>query len=210
MRTTRGVLLATALGLSACVPDKLGQPPITNSNISLGKTAYVACASLPVHAQPSGYSPVLGVAPYGATVQALDYDGIYQLPESQQDKTVSAADTRIASNMKTMGAAWVKVQSGSATGYAALTCLVDRALLERQDPKGQARLPAGQTARRFTEDERGDQRVNRGGLGQAAACAGANCLNTDAVDKLVQGTPAANPYVDDAAFRQAGRLGEFK
>lgn len=210
MRITHGVLLATALGLSACVPDKLGQPPITNSNISLGKTAYVACTNMPVHAQPSGYSPVIGIAPYGAAVQALDYDGIYQLPASQQDKTVSVADSNIARNMKSMGAAWVKVQSGPATGFAALSCLVDRTLLDRQDPKGQARLPAAQATRRFTEDERGDQRANRGGLGVAAACSGANCQNTDAVDKLVQATPAANPYVDDAAFRQAGRLGEFK
>ncbi|HLO78282.1 MAG TPA: SH3 domain-containing protein [Magnetospirillum sp.] len=210
MRATHGMALAAVLGLSACVPDKMGQPPVTNSNINMGQNAYVACSNMPLHAQPSGFSPVLGTLAYGASVKALDYAGIYQMPESQQDKTANNADTRISTSMKNMGAAWVKVNADGTVGYAANSCLVDRALLDRQDPSGRARAATGQTARRFTEDERGDQRVNRGGLGVAAACSGPNCSNTDAVDKLIQSTPSSNPFVDDAAFRQAGRLGEFK
>lgn len=208
MRVDRAFVLAAALGLAACVPDMKSAPVVANSQIHLGQVAYVACRDMPVHAQPSGYSPVLGQVPYGATVTALEFAGLYQMPESQQDKTADA--NRTISAAKAQGAAWVKVQSGNATGYAANSCLIDKSLMDRQDPKGQAKSAGTQATRRFTEDERGDQRVNRGGLGVAAACTGANCLNLDAVDKLVQATPPANPFVDDAAFRQAGRLGEFK
>lgn len=205
------LLLAAALGLGACVPDQLGQlgkPSITNTNIRLGQPAYVACTNLPVHAQPTGFSPVVGVARFGLQVQPLDYEGIYELPASQQDKTVSAGDTSISANMKSMGAGWAKVQMGGTMGYLAQSCLVDRALMERQDPKGRQRAAPTQVSRGFSEDERGDQRVAKGGLGAAGAARGP--ANYDAADRLIQGTPVGNPYVDDAAFRQEGRLGEFK
>ena len=204
--------ILSAAGLAGCVPDQLGKPVVANSHVRVGAPAFVACPDVPMHAQANGYSPPLGQVPFGTAVQALDFDGVYQLPESQQSKTDSLGEQRL-SNTKALGAAWVRVQSSDGKiGYIANSCLVDKGLLDRQNVHGQARRDAAQPEyRRFSEDERGSQVANRGGLGTAGGCVrGKVCHDFAAIDQLIQGTPAANPQVDDAAFRRQGQLGEYK
>ena len=191
------VALLFGLVTSGCTGTAVGQRGVADAARAggRGETMYVACGNMPVHAQPTAFSPAIGRVGFGQAYVVIGADGFY-LPRNQSQQVP----------------AWARIQYGRTVGYVVARCMVDRGFLASQQQKASAerRRADSQTAaarRGFSEDMQDEELVSvRGAKGKAR---GGRIRNYRAVDEAVAASTSNDAQAAYRSFRQQGLLGEY-
>ncbi len=184
--TLSAALLAAAL----IAPDG-----VQAKRVSPGDEFYVSAKLLPLHEQPSGFSPVVNNLPFGAQVKVL------QVTDFENESAIMGRD---------VDPAWALVESGGKQGYVPTRSIVRKRVMNRQDPnqamqKVNAR-EATMTGKSFSESENADLQTMKGVAGRSKA----GVADEAAIDAILAAPQENNPHAAYAEFRKEGRLGEFR
>ena len=202
--------------------------PLSAVSDSDNEDLYTACRNIPLQSDSSAVSKVLLVIPFGTTVKVLKFYDYYELPKSAQKNDQAPEDdpasmgsggedigghgatTEEEKKEPTKVPAWAKVQAGDKTGFISFRCLVDKDVLEKQDPTKALRKAQKQDVLRagkgFSEQEDGDLVAMKGAVGKAKA----GDANYKAIDEILSQPTEYNRKDVYKNFRKEGNLGEFK
>lgn len=155
---------------------------------------YVSVKWLPLHAKPTGLSETKGIIGFGTAVKVLE--------------TVSVA-SGVREKNKQADWALVECTSDSKQGYAPMASLVNRAVLDREDP-GQAMQKVSQrdvsvSGKGFSESEEGDLKAMKGAVGAASA----SSADEAAIDSILTAPQEYDPHTAYVDFRKEGKTGEY-
>ena len=155
---------------------------------------YVSVKWLPLHEKPTGLSATKSIISFGTMVKVLE--------------TVSVA-SEVREKNKQADWALVECASDAKQGYAPMASLVNRSVLEREDP-GQAmqkiaKRDVSVSGKSFSESEEGDLKAMKGAVGVASA----STADEAAIDSILAAPHEYDPHTAYADFRKEGKTGEF-
>lgn len=183
------IMVSRIMPLLALLSLLAGCAAVGGGDARPGDTLYVSCRQpLPLHAAPSAFSAATGALPYGAPVTILE---VAAAPDPQQ-----AGIPR-----------WARVKSGAQSGYAPLSSLVSRSLLERQARGGSgagAKAGVQGVGRGFSESVKPDLVATKGGLGSGRS----GQAQYGTLNEYLR-AQSGDPREAQAGFRREGALAEF-
>lgn len=208
------LLLVTSIGAIL-----IGCPPaVAFEKLKKGQTAFIACKTVNVHTNPSALSSVKAILRFGDKVTVRKLANIFELPDSDYQSLVKLkeANARARKQGKTPSAiqktdhtraAWIEIGTQR---FLPASCLVGKKLFDEQTlKKAEEKVVAVITKkakRNFSEEEDGDLRAMRGAAGKAVG----GKADFATIDKLISNSQGRIDPDVQKAFREAGRLGEFK
>jgi len=206
------------LAVTAAILSTSLSPAAAFEKLIKGQSAFIACKTVTVHSNPSALSPITANLGFGDTVKIMAFAEVFALPDSDyQSRTkLEQANARARKQGKTPPAitkndytrpAWVQIGSKQ---YLPATCLVGDALFKEQTLEAAEEKVAAvitkKARRNFSEEEDGDLRAMRGAAGKAVG----GKADFATIDKLIKTAQGQLDPAAQKAFREAGRLGEFK
>ena len=208
------LLLVTSIGAIL-----IGCPPAAAfEKLSKGQTAFIACKTVNVHTNPSALSSVKAILRFGDKVTVRKLANIFELPDSDYHSRVklNEANARARKQGKAptaiqktdhSRAAWIEIGTQK---YLPASCLVGKKLFDEQTleiaEEKVVAIITKKAKRNFSEEEDGDLRAMRGAAGKAAG----GKADFATIDRLISNAQGQLDPAVQKAFRQAGRLGEFK
>ena len=195
-----------------------GPPTAAFEKLKKGQTAFIACKTVNVHTNPSALSPIKAIQRFGDKITVQQLANIFELPDSDYQSLVKLkeANARAQKQGKTPAAiqkidhtraAWIKIGTQK---FLPASCLVGKKLFDEQTLEtAQEKVVAVITKkakRNFSEEEDGDLRAMRGAAGKAVG----GKADFVTIDKLISNAQGKIDPGVQKAFREAGRLGEFK
>lgn len=177
--------------------------PLGGSPFAMAKSAnsgkaeqdlYVSVRWLPLHERPTGLSKTTVIVGFGTAVKVLE---------------TFSASSKIHEKDRAADWALVECLGDARRGYAPLASLVDRKVLDREDPSQAmqkiARHDVSVSGKGFTESEEGDLKAMKGLAGTAAT----SVADEAAIDSILSAPCEYDPCSAYTAFRKEGKTGEY-
>jgi len=192
-------------------------PSLAFERFETGQTVLVACQNVNIMQAADSFSPVVGALKFGDKITIAKLHASFELPDSDfsskaqlEVQAKAAAGDGEPEPVKPASytrSAWIEM---AANQFVSAACLVSDEnfadqTMERAEEKV-ASLSSGKAKRNFSEDEDGDMRAMRGAAGKAKG----GKANFELIDDLIVNAQGRMNLSDLKAFRQSGRLGEFK
>ena len=193
-------------------------PAVAFEKLAKGQNAFIACKTVNAHTNPSTLSPISAVLNFGDKVTVRQLANIFELPDSdyQSRAKLKEANDRARKQGKTpkaiqktdyTRAAWIKIGTQK---FLPASCLVGKKLFNEQTleiaKEKVIAVITKKAKRNFSEEEEGDLRAMRGAAGKAVG----GKADFATIDKLIANAQGQVDSNVQKAFREAGRLGEFK
>ena len=189
-KRTLGLTLIALIAVLCLAPDG-----VLAKRVSVGSEFYVSSRQLPLHEQPSGFSPITGKLGFGAQVK------IVEVTDFENESNITGRE---------VDPAWALVESGGLRGYVPTRAIVHKRVLNRQDPnraiqKMESR-EATTTGKSFSETENADLQAMKGVAGKSKA----GVADEAGIDAVLAAPQESSPQTAYAEVRKEGKLGEYQ